>query len=87
MKMEHFRVKQDASFPNFGSVFRQSNYTIMKIVKRLAIGNRVHFSRKTANWIINEGGNYSDAIKAVKKVELLHRLLRKRIVREVIVWE
>ncbi len=87
-KMRYYREKRDASHPNFGSLFRQSNYRIMLVARKFKIGKRVHFSGKTVNWIINEDhGSYSDAIKAIKKVEMMHRMLGQKIKREVIVWE
>ncbi len=87
-KMRYYREKQDPSHPNFGSVFRQSSYRIMLVARKLKLGKRVHFSGKTVNWMINEDhGSYSDAIKAIKKVEMMHRLLGRKIKREVITWE
>ena len=86
-KMNYYLEKQDPSYPNFGSVFSQSSHRIMRFAKKLRIGNKVHFSKKTANWIINEGGGYRDAINAIRKVELLHRIFKKKCDREVIVWE
>ena len=87
-KMRYYKEKQDPSRPNFGSVFRESNYRIMFIAKKLKIGGSVHFSGKTVNWILNEDhGNYNDAIKAIRKVELIHRILGQKVVREVITWE
>lgn len=83
------REKQDNSFPNFGTVFMVANPRIMAFAKKIKIGNkRVHFSKKTSNWLINEGGGtYKDAISAIKKVEFLHKLFGKKCKREVIVWE
>lgn len=87
-KMQYYKNKQDPSYPNFGSVFRESNYRIMVIVKKFKIGNRVHFSGKTVNWILNENhGTYHDAINAIRRVERLHRFLGKKTMREVITWE
>ena len=86
-KMRYYREHQDPSNPNFGSVFRVRNHKIMAVTKMFKIGKRVHFSGKTENWIINEGGTYSDAIRAIRIVEELHKLLRKKCVREVVVWD
>ena len=87
-KMQYYIEKQDSSYPNFGSVFRESNYRIMVIVRKLKIGNNVHFSGKTVNWILNENhGTYHDAITAIRIVERLHKLFGQKITREVITWE
>lgn len=81
--------RQDSAKPNFGSVFSECSGKIMWLAKKLRIGNqKVHFSEKTPNWLINEGGGtYEDAIAAIRKVEFLHRLLGKTCCREVITWE
>ena len=86
-KMRFYKERQDPSHPNFGSVFREKNVRIMSLVKKLKIGKKVHFSGKTANWILNEGGDFDDAMKAIRKVESLHKLAGKKCSREVIVWE
>ena len=88
-RMALCKVNQDSSYPNFGSVFMESNSTIMRLAKSIELGGkRAHFSKKTQNWIINvDHAAYNDVIKAVKKAELLHRLLRKSCNREIIVWE
>jgi len=61
----------------------------MEIAKKMRLGNKkIHFSAKTANWIINEQqGTYNDAIKAIKRVEFLHKIFHEKCEREVIVWE
>lgn len=86
-RIELCKKLQDTSKPNFGSVFSENDPRIMNYVKKHKIGNRVHFSEKTSNWIINEGGSFQDALSAIKKVEFLHKLIFKRCKREVIVWE
>ena len=86
-RIELCRKKQDTSKPNFGSVFCESNARIMNYAKKHKLGAKVHFSGKTPNWIVNEGGTFEDALTAIKKVELLHKLFFKKCKREVIVWE
>ena len=87
-KIQYYRKHQDPSAPNFGSVFKLSSPKIMRLVKKCKVGNRkVHFSGKTSNWLLNEyHGSYEDAIKAIKKAELLHKIFGKKCVREVVVW-
>lgn len=79
---------QDNTLPNFGSVFSQSSGLIMKIIQRIGFGNKhVHFSKKTENWILKEkNATFTDVINVIQKVEKIHNLFRKKIKREVIIW-
>ena len=87
-KLTYYKEKQDPSYPNFGSVFSQSSHKIMVLAKKMKIGKRIHFSGKTANWMINENhGTFNEAISAIRIVELLHRITGKKCIREVVVWE
>lgn len=81
---------QDNSKPNFGSVFCLSNARILDFVRRLGlgIGNGIHFSKKTRNWILNEGvGSFSQAVRLIKIVKVIHKLLGKNCRLEVIIWK
>lgn len=85
-RIELCRNVQDNSAPNFGSVFYECNSAIMKWVKFLGISNnKVSFSKKTGNWLLNKGGTYNDVMACIRKVELLHSILKKECKREVIV--
>lgn len=87
-RLEYCKEKQDASKPNFGSVFSEQDPKVMAFVKKFARGRgKVHFSAKTSNWIVNEGGTYEEAVKAIKKAESLHKTAGKKCRREVIIWE
>ncbi len=86
-RLDLCRNIQDASKPNFGSVFCESNSHIMKYVKKHEMGGKVHFSGKTSNWILNDGGTFNDALSTIKKVECLHKIFMQPCKREVIVWE
>ena len=60
----------------------------MRVAKQLGIGSGgVHFSKKCANWLLNQNGDYSDAIKAMSYIEHAHNLLKRKYVREVQVWD
>lgn len=87
-RIELCREKQDASHPNFGTVFMQANPKIMAFVRKLRLGGKnAHFSGKTSNWIVNEGNaSYEDVFNAIRKVEIIHKVLNKKCEREVIVW-
>lgn len=82
--------KQDNSTPNFGTVFSLADSNIMKLFRKTWLGKcgAVHFSTKTSNWMLKEkGGEYSQAIKLLKRVEFLHKVFHKKYKREVIIWE
>lgn len=82
------RQKQDNIAPNFGSVFMECNSMIMKIVKLVGVRkNKVSFSKKTGNWLLNGGGSYEDALKCIRVVEWFHMIFRQKCEREVIVIE
>lgn len=78
---------QDSARPNFGSVFCEYNPRIMRLARKYKIGRQVHFSDKTLNWIVNEGGNYKEAVNAIKSVELIHRLSFQKCRKEIIIWK
>lgn len=90
-KQERIRLckeVQDNSLPNFGSVFMECNPTIMKLASKFKIrSGKIYFSQKTENWLLNQGGSYSDAIRVIRKIEKLHKIFNKKCKREVIVWE
>ena len=88
-RIEWCKTVQDNSAPNFGTAFMEADEKIMKLARHIGIGGkRVHFSRKTTNWILNSGnGTYKDAVKAMQKVEWIHYLLRKQCKAEVVKWK
>ncbi len=89
-RLELCKRLQDSSKPNFGSTFMIYDKTIIRFAKRLQLGNKkgVHFSRKTGNWLVNEGhGSYRQAIKLIKRIEKIHKLFGKKCDREVIIWD
>lgn len=87
-RIEHCQKYQDTSKPNFGSVFSKSNSRIMRYVKKRRIGKgNAYFSGKASNWILNDGGTFSDVVDTIKKAELLHKLLFRKCRREVIIWK
>ncbi|MCD8191137.1 MAG: hypothetical protein LUD78_13145, partial [Clostridiales bacterium] len=78
---------QDTSKPNCGSIFSVSNPSIMRAIMNYIPGKgRVRFSQKTPNWLLNDGGTFSDVEKCLKKAHFFHRLFRKPIQEEVILW-
>lgn len=89
-RMENCKIVQDNSYPSFGSVFSEVNPRIMKIFKKSLVGrkNNIRFSRKTLNWILNLGeGKYSDTIKLINRVKVIHKIFGKKCKTEVIIWD
>ena len=82
------RKSQDNSYPNFGSVFKLCNPRVMTLVRIGGIRYKgIAFSKKTGNWLLNKGGSYNDAIRLIRFVELIHKVLKSECEREVIVIE
>lgn len=89
-RMEAVKQTQDRGKPNFGSVFCVCNPRIMKWMQQIGLGNKrgVHFSTKTANWLVNEGeGTYKEARNLIRFVIILHKLFRKECRVEIQIWE
>lgn len=88
-RLELCKKLQDTSKPNFGSVFMKYDYRIISLAMRLRFGNKkAHFSSLTPNWIINESkADYKSVRRAIRIVELLHKLTFKKCEKEVIIWE
>ncbi|UPO98529.1 FAD-binding protein (plasmid) [Cetobacterium somerae] len=89
-RMELVRRLQDNSGYNFGSVFRQNNKYLMQIIKFIGLGNSkgVHFSKKTSNWIINNGnGSFKEAYNLIEKIKKIHKFLGFNAITEVILWK
>jgi UDP-N-acetylmuramate dehydrogenase len=84
------KKKQDNSGYNFGSVFKEYNKWIMWLFKLFHPGykNGVFFSPKSINWIVNKGeGSYLQTITLINKVIRLHKLLKKRAIPEIMIWD
>ena len=89
-RIELVKKLQDSSGYNFGSVFRKYNKYVMQIIKMISFGNKngVRFSKKTSNWIINNGdGSYKQVCVLIDKVIKIHRILKKDILLEVVRWD
>ena len=86
-RRKHVKQAQDKSAPNFGSVFRESSGKAMGFIRKrgLAVGG-ISFSRKTRNWILNEGGSFDDAMSLLGKAIAVNRLFGKKAKLEVRIW-
>lgn len=87
-RIELCRKKQDNSAPNFGTVFCESNKTIMQMFKYLPIGrgNGISYSRKTANWMLNEGGTFTTTMALLERVKKIHKFFHSKCRTEVVIW-
>lgn len=85
------KKNQDMSKPNFGSVFRESNGNIMKVVRFFSKFNckdKIYYSDKTLNWMLHGNrGTFKQAKNKINFVIKLHKLLGKKYDLEVKIWE
>jgi len=89
-RIEYSKNLQDNSKYNFGSVFCNCNNVAMRMIKRFQLCKKgeIAFSKKTSNWLLNQGdGSFQDAIKVLNKAERLNRLFGTNAEKEVIIWE
>ncbi|MGC1272214.1 MAG: FAD-binding protein [Planctomycetaceae bacterium] len=77
------RENQDHSAPNCGSVFRESHWRIMSFLRGRAFGTG-QFSPKTANWLLSHGASSRPLVRLIRIAQVLHRLVGKRAVVELI---
>lgn len=86
-RRKYVKEAQDKSAPSFGSVFRESSGRAMGIVRKrgIAVGG-VGFSRKTGNWLLNNGGTFADAMAAIEKAKTVNKMFGKKAKLEVRVW-
>ncbi len=75
------KTNQDNRYPNAGTTFCESNHSIMRLCMLLS-GNRnsgCHLSNQKPNWLQNRGaGTFKEALKQIRRVELLHRLFGQK---------
>lgn len=90
-RINHVKEKQDMRYPNFGSVFKNSNSKIMKIIcffSKFKIKKGIVYSDKSINWFINCGnGNFKEAINLINITKYIHKLFKKKCEVEVVIWE
>lgn len=89
-RIKYVKGLQDSSGHNFGSVFNTYNKYLMYLIKLVypKKSKGITFSKKTSNWLLNKGtGNYTEAIRLIKKVEFIHKVFFQKSKLEVIIWE
>ena len=89
-RLEFCKKVQDTNSPNFGSVFLQANNKIMSLIRLFHPGfkNGIKYSKKTNNWLVNCGnGTFRQALFLIKLAQLLHKIVGKKAITEVIIWK
>ena len=85
------KKNQDMSLPNFGSVFKKSDPDIMEKIKVKAVNKNTDkciFSPKSSNWLLHgKKGTFKEALREINKVKLIHKIKKKEIIPEVIIWK
>jgi UDP-N-acetylmuramate dehydrogenase len=77
------RENQDHGAANCGSVFKESHWRIMKLLRGLRHGS-AQFSPRTANWLLSRGTSSRPLVRLIRLTQLLHRLTGRRAVVELI---
>lgn len=89
-RIQFCKKTHDYSGYNFESVFRTYNPYLLEIIRMLSKFDycNIHFSRKTDNWILNNGkGKYKQAIRHINIVKVIHKIFRQKCETEVIIWD
>ena len=88
-RKERVQRLQDHSAKTCGTFCRVSDPRVMKLLKVWPGPRRgVYFSRKTHNWLLNDGsGKFSQVRGCIARCRRLHRLLGKPVSLEVELWE
>jgi UDP-N-acetylmuramate dehydrogenase len=76
---------QDYTGPNCGSVFKLYDPLILRFLQRTGLGwMGARYSKKTLNWIVNDSSRPGGIDAIIKAAEIMHRVMRRPIQREVI---
>lgn len=89
-RLDFSKNNLDANNKNAGSVFKSCNGRIMRLLKKLNLGwkNGVSFSKKTGNWMNNNGnGTYRQAKFLINLTIFLHKIMFRNIELEYIDWK
>ncbi|HEY9770408.1 MAG TPA: FAD-binding protein [Coleofasciculaceae cyanobacterium] len=70
------KENQDHCAPNCGSVFKESDSSILKNLKGFHI-NQTSFSSKTSNWIVNKSDSCISILMLIILVKIIHFFKRK----------
>ena len=82
-RIQWSKNNQDYQSPNCGSVFKEYQPFLIKLVKGLKIKNAA-FSKKTDNWILNFSSSSVGIVSLIKIVKFLHLITGKKAILEII---
>ncbi len=86
-RMQFVKELQDYNHPTAGSVFKEGVHRIFVLARGWRCGG-AQYSGKTANWINNvNNATARDIERLIWRVQLLHRLLFRKVVREIEIWK
>lgn len=88
-RIKHCKEKQEWGKGCFGTCFSVANRKLLKVQSLINHKKQgVYQSKINSNWLVNSGnGTYNDAIKIINKAKKLHKIFKKNIKCEVIIWE
>lgn len=73
-RLEYSKRYLSADKPSCGSVFREGNRIVFRLLKGMRVGGAM-YSKKTSNWISNvDNATYKDICELVKRAQVLHKL-------------
>lgn len=89
-RVEYSKKYLDSTNKSAGSVFKVNHPKIMNLLKKIGLGwkNGASYSKKTSNWINNNGnGTYTQVKTLVFTAKMLHKIFMKEIELEYIEWK
>lgn len=85
-RIEWSKTNQDHSAPNCGTVFKEANGRLLDLLKGLSYRN-ARYSKKSGNWILNNSESTGPIFRLISVAKLLHFLVMRKIVLELVVVE
>lgn len=86
-RLSKCRQNQDNSAPNFGSVFSDCSLKAMTFIRKRGLSNGdITFSKKTNNWLLNNGGNFHEVCSVLDRAIFINKLFAKQAKLEVRIW-
>jgi UDP-N-acetylmuramate dehydrogenase len=88
--MEMIKNTQELQKPNIGSVFNIYYPKIIAAAQRLQLGFKkgVRFSRKTPDWIVNNGhGTFCQALTLIRFIVFVHKIFMQKVRTEIVIWK
>lgn len=88
-RKEFCREKFEYGKGCFGTLFSECN---SKILKGISVvfkhAGDVSFGKNNSNWLVNNGeGTYKDSMKLIRACNFFHKIMRKKLQCEVVIWK